>query len=154
LKQYKTDLIIFLVLLSLAFVFLVATVGQSTIDIQLHDTYFVLDKISMTILVLGPLTFIIFLARGLASKFKSIGSNTGLIIGLALVTLIAYQNIALLNSELDQIKRLEDEGLPDKGQFIADIKSNINWTWGLFSLLTIGVIILTVQTIKIWKKST
>lgn len=89
-KKLKTDIIILAVLLIVAWIIAVAYVGNTALDIQLHDTYFVIDKISLTILIVGPLTFLIFLARALAAKFKTIGANVGLIIGLILVTLIIY----------------------------------------------------------------
>jgi hypothetical protein len=97
-KQFKTDIIIFIGLLFLALIILLLTIGQSTIDIQLHDTYFVLDKISLIILIIGPLTFVIFLARGLTTKFKAVLANIGLIIGLILVALITFYIVRLQQS--------------------------------------------------------
>jgi hypothetical protein len=145
-RQYKKDIYIFIGLVTLTFVLWLLTLGQSTIDIQLHDTYFVLDKVSMIVLILGPLTFSIFLARGLTRKFKSFSANTGLIIGLILIALITYRIIELEKSYLNQVKGLDDNGLPDR---VVDIESKIKWTWGLFSLWIGGIILLTVQTIKI-----
>ena len=68
-KRFKKDLIIFFGLLTLSFIIWQIIHGNGAIDIQLHDTYFVLDKTSLTILIMGPLTFLIFLARGLTRKF-------------------------------------------------------------------------------------
>lgn len=150
--QLKTDIIIFIGLLILTSVVLLLTAGQSTIDIQLHDTYFVLDKISLTVLIIGPLTFLIFLARGLTRKFKTKGTNIGLIIGLILIALITYQVVRLQQSYLNEMMKLDDEGLPDRGQFIVEAKNKINFTWGLFGLWTIGFSLLTLRTIKIWKE--
>ena len=89
-KELKTDIIILAGLLILVWIIVAIYVGNTALDIQLHDTYFVLDNISLTILIVGPLTFLIFLARALATKFKSIGSNVGLIIGLILVSSLIF----------------------------------------------------------------
>jgi len=131
------------------------TIGKSTIDIQVHDSYFVLDNMSMTILIIGPFTLLVFLSRGLTRKFKTKGTNIGLIIGLLLVALITYQIVQLQESYLSEIMKLDDEGLLDIGQLAqiaVDIKRKINWTWGLFGLWTLGFLLLTFRTIKIWKK--
>jgi hypothetical protein len=151
-RQFKTDIIIFVGLLGITLIALLLTAGQSTVDIQLHDTYFVIDKISMTVLIIGPLTFLIFLARALTRKFKTKGSNIGLIIGLILVAVITLYVIRLQQSHLSEIMRLDDEGLPDRGQFKVDTKNRINWTWGLFGVWIMGLLLLTLRTIKIWKE--
>jgi hypothetical protein len=151
-RQFKTDIIIFVGLLGIGLIALLLTAGQSTIDIQLHDTYFVIDKISMTVLIIGPLTFLIFLARALTGKFKTKGSNIGLIIGLILVASITLYVIRLEQSHLSEIMRLDDEGLPDRGQFKVDTKNRINWIWGLFGVWITGVLLVTLRTIKIWKE--
>jgi hypothetical protein len=151
-RPYKKDLVILLGLLFLGLIIWILTPGQSTIDLQFHDTYFIIDKISITILILGPLTMLIFLARGLMRKFKSIGANAGLIIGLILVSLITYRVVEIQMNYLNEIKRLDDEGLPDRGQFYLDIKNSINWTWGLFGLWIAIVMILGIQTVRLLKE--
>jgi len=151
-KQFKTDIIIFIGFLVLTSIVLLLTIGQSTIDIQLHDTYFVLDKISLTILIIGPLTFMIFLTRGLTRKFKTKGTNIGLIIGLILVAVITFYVVRLQQSYLSEMMRPDNEGLPDRGQFIVETKNRINWTWGLFGFWAMGLLLLTLRTIKIWKE--
>jgi hypothetical protein len=150
LRSYKKDITIFLGLLTLTLIVWLLTLRQSEVDIQLHDTYYVFDRTSLIILILGPLTFLIFLARGLTSKFRSIGANVGLFIGLILVALITYRIIEFQKSYLAEIQNLECEGLTER-QFIIDMKSKSNWTWGLFSLWIIGSLLLALQTIKIWK---
>jgi hypothetical protein len=151
-RTFTTDIFIFLGLLILTALIFLFTIGQSAIDIQLHDTYFVLDKISLTILIIGPLTLLIFLSRGLTRKFRTKGANMGLIVGLLLVALITYQIIQFQESYLIQIMKLDDEGLPDRGQFAVDARKKINWTWGLFGFWTLGIVLLTFRTIKIWKE--
>jgi len=149
--QFKTDIIIFIGLLFMTAVVLLLTVGQSTIDIQLHDTYFVLDKISIAVLIIGPLTFLIFLAGGLTRRFKTKGTNIGLIIGLILVALITFYVVRLQQNYLSEVIRLVGEELPDKRKFTLEANNRIYWTWGLFGFWTTGLVLLTVRTIKIWK---
>ena len=151
-RQIKTDLNIFIALVVVSLIPLLLTAGQSTIDIQLHDTYFVIDKISMTVLIIGPLTFLIFFARSLTGKFKAKGPNIGLIIGLILVAVTTFYAVRLQQSYLSEMMRLDDEGLPDRGQFMVEAKKRINWTWGLFGFWAIGLLLLTLRTIKIWKE--
>ncbi|MBT1698886.1 hypothetical protein KK083_18475 [Fulvivirgaceae bacterium PWU4] len=152
-KKFKTDIIIFSGLLILALSIVLLTAGQSTIDIQLHDTYFVIDKISLTILIVGPLTLLIFLARALTRKFKTIGTNVGLAIGLILVALITYSVIQLQQSYMTSIMTLDNEGLPDRGQFMADSKRRITWSWALFGFWVVALTLLIIRTIKIWKEA-
>jgi len=152
--QFKTDLIIFIALLILTLIVLLLTVGQNGIDIQFHDTYFVVDKIALVALIVGPLSFLIFLARGLTKKFRTRGPNIGLIIGLLLVALITYCIIEFQQHYLDEIRRLDDEGLPDRGQFVAAVKNKINWSWRILGLWIIGLLLLTFRTVAIWKPCT
>lgn len=149
--QFKNDIIIFAGLLTLLSIVLLLTADQSTIDFQLHDTYFVLDKISMTVLIAGPLMFLIFLIRGLMRRFKAPGANVGLIIGLILIVFITYRVIWLQESFLKEMMGLDDEGVPDSGSFIADAKNKIRWAWGLLGLWATGLLILTYRTVKVWK---
>lgn len=151
-KELKTDIIIFSGLLILALIIGLIT-QQSTIDIQLHDTYFVIDKFSLTILIVGSLTFVIFLSRALTRKFRTIGSNVGLIIGLVFIALTTYGIIQLQQSYLTSMMRPDDEGLPDRGQFIMDSKRRITWSWALLGVWLVALIALTFRTINIWKPS-
>ena len=150
-RQFKTDIIIFLAIVTISLVALFLTAGQSAIDIQLHDTYFVIDKISMTLLIIGPLTFLIFLTRALTRKFKARGPNIGLMIGLLLVAVITFYVVPLQESYLNEMMALDDEGLRDRGQFIAETKHAVNWTWGLFGVWAVGRLLLSLRTLKIWK---
>jgi hypothetical protein len=68
---------------------------QNTIDIQLHDAYVVVDRVSLTVLILGPLMFVIFLIRGVVNRFKSTTTNIGFIIGVILVSMIMYRLIEI-----------------------------------------------------------
>ncbi len=148
-RPYKKDLVIFLGLLLLGFIIWILTPEQNAIDLQFHDTYFVIDRVSITVLILAPLTMLIFLVRGLRRKFKSIGANGGLIIGLILIALITYGVVEIQMNYLNEIKGLDDEGLPDRGQIYLEVKNRINWTWGLFGLWIAIIIVLSVQTLRL-----
>lgn len=151
-KELKTDILLFAGLLILALIIGLFVVGQTALDIQLHDTCFMIDNISLAIVIVGPLTLLVFLARGLTRKFKTIGTNVGLAIGLILVAFITYHIIQLQHSYLTSMMQLDDEGLPDRGQFKADSKRRINWSWAIFSLWVTALILLIFRTMRIWKE--
>jgi hypothetical protein len=96
-KPYRTDLLILIGLIVLVFIILVSTPRQSRIEVQLYvDSFvFVVDRVSMTVLILGPPIFLIFLIRALISRFKSTTTNIGFIIGLILVCMITYRLIEI-----------------------------------------------------------
>ena len=81
----KKDLLIFISLLLTSAIAWIATQGR-IVDIQLHDTYYVLDNTFTTITVLGLLLFLIFMIRAVRLKFKSWSTNLGMVLGLMLVT--------------------------------------------------------------------
>ncbi|MFA7381130.1 MAG: hypothetical protein WC150_11765 [Bacteroidia bacterium] len=151
-RQFKTDIIIFLGVVFFNLVVLLLTAKQSSIDIQLQGKYFVIDKISMTVLIVGPLTFLIFLARGLRRKFKTKGANIGLIIGLILVSVITFYFVRIQQSYLSEAMGLDIESFPHRGEFIANTTNKINWAWGLLGLWVTGLLLLTIRTIRVWKE--
>jgi hypothetical protein len=150
-RQFKTDIIIFIALVVISLVVLLLTAEQSVVDIQLHDTYFVIDKISMTVLIMGPLMLLIFLGRALKRKFQTTGPNIGLIIGLTLVAVITFYVVQLQQSYLMEMMRL-DQGFPGRVQFIVAAKNRLSWTCVLFGFWALGLLLLTLRTIKIWKE--
>jgi hypothetical protein len=148
----RTDIIIFAALLILTWVIVVIYIGNTALDIQLHDTYFVIDNLSLTILIVGPLIFLIFLTRALRRKFRTIGPNAGLAIGLILVAFITFSVIQLQQSFITSITGLDEESLPGQGQFMADSKRRITWTWALFGFWVAALALLIFRTIRIWKE--
>jgi hypothetical protein len=137
---------------TLSLVVLLLMAGQSTIDIQLHDTYFVLDEIPLTVLIVGPLTFLIFLVRALSRKFKTKGANIGLIIGLILVAFITFYTIRIQQGYWSEAMRLDEKSFPNREQFMADTAKGINWAWAVFGLWILGLLLLTFKTINIWNQ--
>lgn len=83
----KKDLLILISLLCAAAIGWLATEGQH-VDIQLRDTYYILDNTFITMWVLGLLLLVIFIIRAARLKFKSWSTNSGLALGLMLVTWI------------------------------------------------------------------
>ena len=90
-KENKTEAVIFLALISLTLVIWLLAPGA--IEIQLHDDYFIIDKISFVILLVGPITLAIFLTRRLTGRFTSVWTTVGLIVGLLMVAMIIYRVI-------------------------------------------------------------
>lgn len=150
-KQFKTDIIILIGLLVFAVLLFGFTIGQSSVDIRFHDTYLVVDKKHLTMLIVGLLTFLIFLARGLTRNFKTLGTNFGLIIGLILVAITTYYIIQIQQSYLSEILKLDNAGHPDLLQMSEDVKKWINLSWVLFGLWMLGIVLLTIRSIRIWK---
>ncbi len=144
-KHFRTDIIIFIALLVPAAIVFATTSGQSVIDIQLHDTYFVLDKTTAAVLMIGPPMFLIFFIRALIQKFKTIGPNVGLMMGLIILASITYRAVLLEQSDLHELMRTADE------QQIADHKITVNWALGVFGLWTAIFLLLAYRTIKIAK---
>ena len=127
------------------------TIGLSSVDIRFHDTYLVVDKKHLTMLIVGLLTFLIFLARGLTRNFKTLGTNFGLSIGLVLVAVTTFYIIQIQQSYLREILKLDNAGHPDLVQMNEDVKKGINLAWGVFGLWIIGILLLTIRSIKIYK---
>jgi hypothetical protein len=147
LRAYLKDLYIFISLVLVVFLIWVFTVGQSTIDIQLYDTYFVIDGLSAIMLVLGPLIFLVFLTRAVVTKFKSIGANIGLIIGLILIALITFRLIEIQGVFLAEF---ESHGELSSGNLQLDkMKKNITLSWVFFCLWVLAVLVLIFKTIRI-----
>jgi hypothetical protein len=149
---YKKDVFMFFGLLLVAVVIFVMTIGQSTIDIQLHDTYFVADRIDLIMLIVGPVTFLIFLASAIARQFKSRGANAGLIVGLAFLAMITFRIIQLQEGYLDAIKNLQDDAMPDRGEFYVRMRTRINWCWALFGLWITAILIVGTRTVRLLRR--
>ena len=153
----KKDLFIFATLLLFTIVILVFTIGQSTIDIQLHDTYIILDKLSLAILILGPLTFLFFLARGLRRRFSTASTNMGLIIGLILTSYIIFRLALIQISFRNQIRdNFEFSALPgtakDREEFVNKTNNKIALTWELFGIFIVGIGWTGYRTYKLTTK--
>lgn len=150
-RQLKTDILIFIAILLLALIIFFSISGQASVDIQVHDTYYVIDKISLTALIIGPITFLIFLIRGIRTSFKLKGANIGLIVGLLLLMKITYLINKLQQSQFNELMRLYREGVQNDMQFIQDLGKGINWIWGILGFGTLGLLLLIIRTLKNWK---
>jgi hypothetical protein len=150
-NRNSIDLIIFLTLVLLTTAILLFTVRQTTIDIQLHDTYFVLDKFSLAVLILGPSTILIFLPRAAKRKFKSIGTNIALIFGLILVAVICYSVAELQSNFISQINSFDGGGQGDKQMRNATLA--VNTTRGILTMVGLVTVLVIWKTVKIWKET-
>jgi glucose uptake protein GlcU len=151
--RYKTDIRIIIGLLVFALIIFLVTSGQSTIDVQLHDTYFVVDNLSLAALLIGPLMFLIFLARALATRFENKLVNIALAIGLILVAVITYQAIQFQRTYLSEIMKLNNVPSPNKEEILSDIKNTLKWTWTILALWGLGLVLLIFKTLGMWKAS-
>jgi hypothetical protein len=103
-------------------------VGMTSVDIQLHDTYFVLDWTSWTFLIAGLVTFFFFLARGLMRRFSTRGTNIGLIVGLVAVSVILYKFLQML--------------------LVVSGETAVYFVSGLIVLCVFGILLLVVRTYR------
>jgi hypothetical protein len=151
-NRTSIDLLIFLSLVVLTAAILSFAVSQPNIDIQLHDTYFVLDKFTFAVLILGPMTILIFLPLAATRKFKSIGTNIALLFGLVLVAVICYSFAELLSSDISEINSLDGSGSRNRGsnntgsQFVIAIR-------GVLAIIGLSALVLIYRTVKIWKET-
>jgi hypothetical protein len=84
----KIDLIILFILALGALMIWLFTTQDTVIDIQLYDTYYVIDKLSFILFTIGPITFLIFLVRVSVTRFRSLAANAGLAIGIIMILFI------------------------------------------------------------------
>jgi hypothetical protein len=151
-NRNSIDLIIFLSLVLLTATILMSAVSETSIDIQLHDTYFVLDRMTLAVLILGPLTILIFLPLAAARHFKSIGTNIALIFGLMLVAVICYSVAELQSSYISQINSMDEVGVKDKAGYNNASRSIIT-VRGILTVIGLSGLVLIYRTVKIWKES-
>lgn len=95
-KIIKSDLILIVGLLILYGLILLLTKGQS--EISIHDTYFVFDKVSLFVFVIGPLWFLLFLIRAWRNMFSQLSTNIGLFIGVLLMSRFIYTIMSFWSS--------------------------------------------------------
>ncbi|EAQ50533.1 hypothetical protein [Leeuwenhoekiella blandensis] len=72
--------------------------ADSTLDINIHDTYFVISDIIFFTVLSALLFFFVYLLRMLCSNFKNLYANFVFIIACALIVLILTSSISLIQS--------------------------------------------------------
>lgn len=158
-KQPIKDILIFAAITIAIVLFLTFTVGVSTIDLQFHDTYFVLDSISLAILTIGPLTLIVFLVLAIIRKFRAITTNIGLIVGLILVSIIIFRVGRIQTAFRDQVQNdAKLWALPrdpsDRDRFLVHMDKNIFITWCIFGVGITGIALVVFRTYKVLNSKT
>jgi hypothetical protein len=152
-KRNLSDLTIFFGLVFLTITIALFSFNTTSIDIQFHDTYVVVDRLSLAVMTFGPLICIVFLPLAALRKFKSLGTNIALIIGLVIVAVICYRAVELQTSYFRQIGALHDDQLPDRSQYLNRIRQNLNWSRGILAAIVLPTTILIFRTVKIWKET-
>ena len=146
-NRNSIDLIVFLSLVLLTIAISFFWVSRTTIEIQLHDTYLVLDKLTLTVLMLGPLTVLAFFPIAAMRNFKSIGTNIALIFGLVLVAVVCYSVAELQSSYINQ---LDESGLRENKPS-GSLKQSMNVARGILAVIGLAALVLIYRTVKIWK---
>lgn len=148
-NRTQIDIAIFVLLLAAAVAIAHITVGATPIEIQLHDTYLMIDKFSFALLVFAPLVSIVFLPLASVRGFQSVSTNAGLIIGLVLAAVLCYSAIELQTNYLLQANKINQGALPEKQ--ISNIGWGINIARALFAVISLGTLALIFHTVKLWK---
>ena len=148
-NRNSIDLIIFLSLVFIALAISLFVVNQTTVEIQMHDTYFVIDRLTLTVLLVGPLTVLTFFPIAAIRKFNSVGTNVALIFGLVLIAVICYSIVELQSSYLNQIN--QSDGSRQQADII--MRQLINATRGILVVIGMTALVLIYKTVKIWKET-
>jgi hypothetical protein len=90
-KQWTKDILMCVVITLGMALTCIVVVGNTAMDIQLQDTKFVFDGMFLALVVVGPLTVIIFLSMALTRKFRVAWINIALIVDLLLISLIIFR---------------------------------------------------------------
>jgi hypothetical protein len=72
--SYRTDIYIFFSILILCSAISLAS-GGSVIDVQLYDTYIVVPRYQLMLILVSIVTFFVFLIRCLLTRFKILSAN-------------------------------------------------------------------------------
>jgi phosphoglycerol transferase MdoB-like AlkP superfamily enzyme len=151
-KGMGKDIFVLITLTIVSILIFILSIGKSPIDIQLHDTYFVLSTTEIIFLIIGPLTFLLFFLLGLARKFKTKWTNIGLMFGLIIVSFIIFRVVVLQISYRNQVhnKLLTMPMLTKDRKQISDrINAEIKLTCGLFGICLIGIGVIGYRTYKL-----
>jgi uncharacterized membrane protein len=150
-KNLRTDSIIVGILLVAAAGVWFATSGNSTIDIQLHDSYFVFDKSLLIALIFGPLAFLIFLFRALAQRLKNISTNILLAIALVIVSIITYHIIQVQKDYAKELLTVDGIDASVKEKVVHGVQRGILWSWCIFGVWCVAFVLLSLRTARMWR---
>lgn len=146
LEQSKTDLMIAGCIAVAGLVFILINHSGTVIDVQVYDTYYVVDAKTIVLLVAAPLILVIFLARSLITGFRAIAANVGLIVGLALTAWTAYYGVALNESFVEQITDANTLHGPGQDQLLDKAHTRLWWSRVWFAALVLSALLLSIRT--------
>ncbi len=93
---------IIIVLLNILFFGFDGLKAESTVDLNFHDTYFVIENLHFNLLLFVVVFFGIYLVRTLKSNFKNFSANIILIISTILLSLILGRIYSLVDNFIQQ----------------------------------------------------
>ena len=118
--------------------------GNSSIDINIHDTYFVLERWTVITLLFCVSLSIIFVVRCFAFRFRRTPTNVILMLALAGLVFI-FWNLSILFSginsgwtEYPPLSSIPEEGQPERDVF-SQLPMAINT---ILLLLNLGLVVV------------
>jgi hypothetical protein len=95
----------------------------------------------------------VFLPLAAIRKFKSVGTNIALIVGLLLIAVVCYLVVELQSNYYNEVAATIDVQDSDRSQNLTRIKQGLNVGRGILAAFALTTMILIYRTVKIWKES-
>ena len=146
------DVLILLSLVVITIVLCLLVVTSSAIDIQLHDTYIVIDRFSFGFLILGPLICMVFLPIAAVRRFRSISTNVVLLVGLFLIGVLCYSITELQSGYMEQVRTFDGHETASQQRALDSLSDLINWMRGILVAVALAWTTLLYRTIRVWKE--
>lgn len=150
-ESMKRELLIVTLLLIGCGVIWMATEGDTIVDLQFHDSYFVIDKTFLIGLVVGPFGFLIFLTRAIRRWFKNVSTNICLAVELVIMALITYYIIRVQQDYVRELQTLEGIDASTMDRMLGSARDGILWSWVIFGVWCIALLLIIFRTMRIWR---
>lgn len=118
-------------------------------DIQLHDTNFVIEKTHLAVLVLTPFVFLGLLVKAIRQRFKVATTNLYFAATLAFIAFLIYQVVLLQKKYIEFLSKLDVKMFPNKNVAIASANSNENLIWGAFFITLLFIALVAIRTFNL-----
>ncbi|HLP53045.1 MAG TPA: hypothetical protein VK154_19285 [Chitinophagales bacterium] len=128
------------------------SIGNTAIDIQLHDTNFVIEKTHLAVLLLTPFAFIYLLVKAIRQRFKIVTTNLYFTATLAFIAFLIYQAVLLQKKYIEFLSKLDVKMFPNKNVAIASANSNENLIWTAFFITLLLVAMVVIRTFYLVKQ--